>query len=153
MMHRPYYIILLLAFISIIAADDCDYNTPCKCPTGVDNNIHCGGELGTIYGCNYTHVYQCSLTGKICDFGYRKSCAECGALQCNKSVGLTSSSPTPPQPTTVTNSSQIPSINISTSTKYEIATKTETPTDDPTSPQKNLYIGIGIGSGIGGIVF
>ncbi|KAG0346375.1 hypothetical protein BG005_000785, partial [Podila minutissima] len=47
---------------------DCD---SCRC------NISRGGL--TCYG---NKVYQCSPSGDCCNFGYRKSCAKCGQLNC-----------------------------------------------------------------------
>ncbi|KAF9293426.1 hypothetical protein BGZ74_011712 [Mortierella antarctica] len=47
---------------------DCD---SCRC------NISRGGL--TCYGNN---VYQCSPSGDCCNFGYRKSCAQCGQHNC-----------------------------------------------------------------------
>ncbi|KAF9203958.1 hypothetical protein BGZ59_001345, partial [Podila verticillata] len=32
--------------------------------------------------CYGNNVYQCSPSGGCCNFGYRKSCADCGKLQC-----------------------------------------------------------------------
>ncbi|CAG8500290.1 1917_t:CDS:2, partial [Dentiscutata heterogama] len=77
MIQRLYFIILLLTFISIVAAI-CNYNTKCHCRVGLHQGQYCGGQIGQI-GCKPTHVYECSPTGKTCDYGYRVSCANCGA--------------------------------------------------------------------------
>ncbi|KAF9301187.1 hypothetical protein BG003_002916, partial [Podila horticola] len=43
----------------------------CRC------NISRGG-----LACYGNNVYQCSPKGDCCNFGYRKSCADCGKLNC-----------------------------------------------------------------------
>ncbi|RIB14456.1 hypothetical protein C2G38_2040178 [Gigaspora rosea] len=168
MMQRLYYIILLLAFISVVsAAENCTYNTICKCPTGLTQGTYCGGDIG----CDNTQVYECSPTGDTCQYGYNVNCDQCGALKCPKSVVSASSSPislkpttsqiqnppkptsvktgsTSPQPIIMTNFNHIPSTDRPTSTKYK--TPTTTSSEDQTPPQKYLFIGIG--SGIGGII-
>ncbi|CAG8616082.1 6164_t:CDS:2, partial [Gigaspora rosea] len=108
------------------AAENCTYNTICKCPTGLTQGTYCGGDIG----CDNTQVYECSPTGDTCQYGYNVNCDQCGALKCPKSVVSASSSPISLKPTT----SQIQNPPKPTSTP----------------PQKYLFIGIG--SGIGGII-
>ncbi|CAG8822235.1 13363_t:CDS:2, partial [Dentiscutata erythropus] len=72
-------------------AEGCDYNTTCKCPTGLAQDEYCGGQIG----CNNTHIYECSPTGSTCDYGYQINCSMCGAKQCpNPVVSAISLKPT-----------------------------------------------------------
>ncbi|CAG8595227.1 1962_t:CDS:2, partial [Dentiscutata heterogama] len=64
----------------------CDYNTACKCPTGLPQGQYCGKQLG----CNRTSVYECSPSGGTCEYGYRDSCALCDALTCNCTISTAS---------------------------------------------------------------
>ncbi|CAG8839798.1 40606_t:CDS:2, partial [Gigaspora margarita] len=78
------------------SVESCDYNTTCKCPTGLTQGTYCGGDIG----CNNTHAYECSPTGNTCDYDYRVSCDQCGALECPKSVVSASTSSISFKPTT-----------------------------------------------------
>ncbi|CAG8787881.1 31828_t:CDS:2, partial [Racocetra persica] len=90
----------------------CNPNTACKCPqppNSLPQGQYCGGAPNMI-GCNHTHVYECNPSGGVCEYGYRDSCAQCGALTCpNPQVApskpvVTSPKPvvTPPKPVVTT---------------------------------------------------
>ncbi|EJT52643.1 hypothetical protein A1Q1_03097 [Trichosporon asahii var. asahii CBS 2479] len=54
---------------------------PSNCPCNGIQGQFCTNGINP--GCIKGHVYECQAgTGKTCDYGYRKSCAECGELQC-----------------------------------------------------------------------
>lgn len=53
-------------------------NTGCRVSPGNGATLLCGGGQG----CPTDHVYDCNNAGICCDFGHRKSCAECGKLKC-----------------------------------------------------------------------
>ncbi|PFH49939.1 hypothetical protein AMATHDRAFT_146477, partial [Amanita thiersii Skay4041] len=56
--------------------------TPSKCLCNKVQGQFCGNERINP-NCRNDHVYECNRsTGKACDYGYRKSCADCGKLKC-----------------------------------------------------------------------
>lgn len=65
---------VLLAIISPANAD-CVYDG-CECWPGTPQGEYCLGD----------NVYECSPDGSCCNYGYRDSCAQCGALRCKRSV-------------------------------------------------------------------
>ncbi|RHZ50875.1 hypothetical protein Glove_490g53 [Diversispora epigaea] len=77
-MSSKYLVLSLffLIFVSVVSSDCVP--TTCKCPIGLPQGQYCGGSIG----CERTFVYECNPEGGTCEYGYRKSCAECGALQC-----------------------------------------------------------------------
>ncbi|CAG8813627.1 17439_t:CDS:2, partial [Gigaspora margarita] len=73
-------LLLFLIFVSIVSS--ACVNTKCKCPASAKQGQYCGSAPGMI-GCDHTHVYECSKGGtSVCDYGYRDSCKQCGALTC-----------------------------------------------------------------------
>ncbi|CAG8846640.1 30983_t:CDS:2, partial [Gigaspora margarita] len=76
----------------------CNYNTKCKCPSSAKQGQYCGNAPGMI-GCDSTHVYECNPYGKVCDYGLRFSCAQCGNLTCPK-VSLPTKPPNSSKPPT-----------------------------------------------------
>ncbi|CAG8785400.1 3151_t:CDS:2, partial [Dentiscutata erythropus] len=116
----------------------CDYNTPCKCPTGwLAQGEYCGGQIGQGKLVNNEFKLYLRPTGNTCDYGYQISCAQCGALQCTSPVVSASSSQIeiPFQPTSMTRPGP---------------TTTKPSTNNSTSSQTRLFIEIV--SSIGGII-
>ncbi|EFW13620.1 uncharacterized protein CIMG_10567 [Coccidioides immitis RS] len=55
---------------------------PSKCRCIGGQGQFCGNEAIN-HHCKNGHVYECNRhTGKTCDYGYRKSCGQCGKLSC-----------------------------------------------------------------------
>lgn len=50
----------------------------CRVPKGTPQGEYCGGGGG----CPTSDVYECGPSGVCCNYGYRTSCAQCGALSC-----------------------------------------------------------------------
>ncbi|RGB29435.1 hypothetical protein C1646_766586 [Rhizophagus diaphanus] len=75
------FILGLLSFFVFNTSASCDYNTKCTCDGGQPQGQYCGGYF-VDPNCNNTHVYECNPQGGACDYGFRKSCADCGCLQC-----------------------------------------------------------------------
>ncbi|CAG8791723.1 8771_t:CDS:2 [Gigaspora margarita] len=95
----------LFAFLLVIFVSEvypiCDYKTKCKCPS-TKQGQYCGKTLG-VSGCDPTHVYECEPYGKVCDYGFRSSCAECGNLTCSNQPPPSSTKPPQKQEPTIQN--------------------------------------------------
>ncbi|KAL2810036.1 hypothetical protein BJX63DRAFT_403360 [Aspergillus granulosus] len=55
--------------------------TASRCRCNMVRGQFCGNTAVNRY-CLDTHVYECNPSGATCDYGYRKSCAQCGRLSC-----------------------------------------------------------------------
>ncbi|CAG8782128.1 9122_t:CDS:2, partial [Dentiscutata erythropus] len=102
-------------------AADCNYNTTCKCPTGLAERQHCGGEIGILFAATIHTSMNVTLMAILVIIVIVTVATSAGPY----------SIPNPPQSTIMANSSQISSMGRTTSSKYETPTPTTTTTDTP----------------------